>query len=72
MYSKAREKAQQLRTLVTPAHDLGLILSTYMVGHSSVTPTLGGLTPTLPDFWVQGTHVTYIHAGKALTYKIKC
>lgn len=42
-----------------------------MVGRSYVTPTLGGPTPTFSDFWVQGTHMMYIHAGKALTYKIK-
>lgn len=30
------------------------------------------LTPAFSDLWVQGTHVIYIHAGKTLTYKIKC
>jgi hypothetical protein len=53
--------AQQLRALVTPVDDLGLVLSTYVVGHSYVTPDLGDLTPTFSDLWAQGTHEMCIH-----------
>lgn len=58
--------AQQLRELVVPVEDPGLILSIHSVvyNHPSITPVPGYLA--LSDLFKRQTHTwsTYIHKGK--------